>query len=87
MGTVVALVTQYLQETSYGVWIGYHYATLHDQWVWADNTEPQYMNWAPNEPGDVVRTSRTLQLLLSQLHALTSAVTFILTVDVQVMSC
>lgn len=43
-----------LQGTSLGVWIGYHYATYHTQWVWADNSEPRYFNWATGQPGDIV---------------------------------
>ena len=49
-----ALIAQHLQGLSYGVWIGYHYVTNYDQWVWADNSETQYENWGTNSPGDLV---------------------------------
>ena len=44
-----AFLTSQLREINWGHWIGFHYISREDKWVWSDNSEPNFSFWAPGQ--------------------------------------
>ena len=52
---VSALVTSFVQLLDVGLWIGLSRVSEYEPWLWSDNSQFLYSNWAPGEPTANVR--------------------------------
>ena len=56
---VSALVTSFVQLLDVGLWIGLNRISEYEPWMWVDNSQYAFNNWAPGEPTPNVRITTT----------------------------
>jgi len=53
--SIIAAITMYIRYEYWGFWLGLRQSdTYSDQWLWTDNQDVTYFNWAEGKPSETV---------------------------------